>query len=571
MKCFIYCRQSVGTNEADDSLSLVTQKEECVKLAKAKGLTVLDIFEEPNKSGRLYPDGFEALASVDSVYKQWAKETKKTGKWRTQLGKMLRRLGEAGCVLCYDITRLHRSLRGSFLENLIIQELSKHKVKLITAKEGEIDFDKFSDSIVSTLTSQINSEQLLIQKEKSLKARKSLKERGEWCSACSKTFGYKSTGRKHEVEIDEKRAEVVREVFKLYAEGATFPEMAEAVGPKMLKLGTRVYKAHIFRMLRNPIYCGFYKGDDGRLIKSKPTEGKEIISFKLWKTAQEIYENRKRNPRRAYHNWLPLSGKIICGYCGYKMKINSTALYGLRYTCYGFRERGLPRSKSCRNSIIWKRDDRSVFGDTLLDVLMGLLPLYYMHKLDEASRSTEKAVELQDAEVKVMSTQAKIKTLTSSFVSGDIDESVYKQALVTLNKKLKDEKAVLDELNAVKGADDYTPTRLLFDLEALNAGDVNQADLEEAMRWTFKEITVWHDKVEISTPLGKVTFFTRRLGVKSKAKLFPFHFIAAGKGECDVVYNWKCREPNSEADIIDYENDGEVIGDFGRVRIWLVR
>jgi DNA invertase Pin-like site-specific DNA recombinase len=571
MKCFIYCRQSVGAAEADDSISLVTQKEECVKLARNKGFTVLDTFADPNTSGRLYPPTFDSLAAIDIVYQRWLKETKKTGKWRNGLGKLLKRLDEVEWVLCYDITRLHRSLRGSFLENMIIQELSSHGVKVMTVKEGEIDFSKFADSLVSTLTSQINSEQLLIQREKARKARQSLKERGEWCAACTKSFGYKSTGRKREAEIDEDKAEIVKTIFKMYTDGCTYPEIAEAIGPQMRKLGIGVFKTHIFRILRNPIYCGFYRGDDGELIKSKPNEGKELITFKMWKTAQEIYEQRKSTPRRAYKNWLPLSGKIKCGYCGDKMRINEVTGGFMRYTCISFQWKGLPHSASCKCNITWSRDVKHEYGDVLLDALMGLLPLYYFHKLEEANRSREKDTAIQEAEIKVMNTQAKIKTLTESFLEGQLDEAVYRSGLASLNKRLKEEKTMLDEASAMKPVEKYTPSKLLFDLEAINAGDVERSELEEAIRWTIKEVRVWKEKIEITTPKGKVVLPVERLGFRAKARLLPFHFIAAGKGECDVVYNWKCREPHSDEDIIDYEEDGKVIGDFGKVKVWLVR
>lgn len=570
MKCFIYCRQSVSTSsDPDDSMSLETQKNECLRLTKAKGLNVLEVFREPDTSGRLYPVGFEALAIIDSVYQRWLVETKKTGKWRPQLGKMLKRLNEVDYIVCYDLTRFHRSLNGSFLENMLIQTLSSANVKLLTVKEGEIDFSRFQDSLISTLTSQINAEQLRITKEKSKASMHMLKANGEWSGACFKSFGYRSTGRKREVEIDEEKAEIVKTVFRMYIEGQSFWYICKAVNQVLWVKWKRTFtKVHIARMLKNPIYCGYYYGDNNELIKAKPNAGKEIISFSTWKTAQEILAHRKVHPKRASVNWLPLSGKVYCGICGETMRVMPTGRT-VQYRCFSYSKHGFDKSASCKNGVSWTVKGSIECGDIMQDALMGLLPIYYMSRLEAAEADTSRMHEIEDAEITLINLQSKMQTMTQAFLDGTIDDSVYKPAINALSKKSKEAKEKIDELKRVANAEDYTATKLLFDIEALNAGDVEQIELEEAFRWVFKKVVIFPNYIEAHTPKGIVKIPTERRGQKL-IKCFPYHWIFADKKSADIVYNWKSREINDAEDVIDYEKEGKLIADFGRVRIWII-
>ena len=65
--CVLYQRQSSGTSDPKESLSIQVQEAECRKLAEKNGLEILGSFSDADLTGRAYPEGFEAIASIDSI------------------------------------------------------------------------------------------------------------------------------------------------------------------------------------------------------------------------------------------------------------------------------------------------------------------------------------------------------------------------------------------------------------------------------------------------------------------------------------------------------------------------
>lgn len=557
MKAFIYVRQSVGAAEADESLSLEVQEAECRKFAAANGIEIIDVFREPNKSGRLYPSGYEAIANADITYTRWVLETKKSGQWRSILGDMLRRLDEIQCIICYDITRLHRSLQGSFLENLIIQTLNLHGVKVLTIKEGEIDFKRFTDTLVTTLTSQINSEQLNIQREKSKASTARLKESGEWSGQCFKSFGYRSTGRKREVEIDPMKAEIVKTIYKMFIQGSTYWAISKAVNPDYYKAtGKTVWKPHMIRILKNPIYAGYYRNKAGELIKAKPNEGKEIIDFSTWKKAQDILNERKEHPRRAKVNWLPLSGRVFCGYCGDPMRASKCNKDFILYQCISRNKHGMSLKGGCKCGCIFSSERELEGGDYLLGAVSGLLPLYFMHKLKQTQGKA--STEVQDMEILLHNLKSRQSAVTTTFMDGLLDETAYASALKQISTKIKETTLRIDELKATATENDYTWRRLLIDLNALQDVQANE-DIEEAFRWTIEKVTVYRDKIRVKTPAGSIELPKKRIG---HANLFPSHQIAVGEDKSvAIIYYYG-----------DFTEEGWTpIGELGGIEYYLAK
>lgn len=85
-----------------------------------------------------------AKTAVESVFQKYAKETGRSY-FRKGLGEIFRRLDDISAICVYDVTRLFRPLNGSFLGNLIIQKLIEHDVKVLSVKEGLLDFSKQPD------------------------------------------------------------------------------------------------------------------------------------------------------------------------------------------------------------------------------------------------------------------------------------------------------------------------------------------------------------------------------------------------------------------------------------------
>ena len=156
-------------------------------------------------------------------------------------------------------------------------------------------------------------------------------------------YGYKkSETEKHKLLIDEKVAENVRLIFKMYVEGFSQDKIAKkltAMGvdtPKKykgLKVAINEWRNDsISRILRDPTYIGAliinkYKSDylTNKIIKTNKDEWKiiknthePIIDKELFDRVQVLLNNNFHKPKKKYEYLL--KDLVYCGHCGYKMQ-----------------------------------------------------------------------------------------------------------------------------------------------------------------------------------------------------------------------------------------------------------
>lgn len=502
MKAFILTRQSSSdSNDPEESLSLDVQVKECKALAKSKDIEVIDVFKEPNTSGRLFPQGYEALAAQDIIYMNWCRETRKIGQYRKGLGEILRRLDEVDCIICYDITRFFRPLNGSYLSNLLTQTLQANGVKLLTVREGEIDFSRFTDSLVSSLTSQINSEQLLIQRDKAKSALKKLRDAGEFHSGLSHAFGYRHTGRRFEVVIDEEEAKIVRDIFRLYNNSASMSEITQHIfrtyGEKYSSMCNNVA---LRRIIKKPVYAGYMFNSEGELIKCKQTEGKEIIDLATWLAAYKKYESRMtRTLRPKKDTWLPLSPYMWCGHCGSKMyiRIGDKGLYF--YACMRHLRIGGER---CGNAIDIDKDE--VYGVGLHQAIRPILLALAIEKMKNSKSTSEIESKISVIDMKLSENAKKEKKFTDMFMSASMSEEVYDNAMKELKQKNESLKKERMQLEREKQSDpttfEWTKLQMKF------RGDrLSNAEFETLANELIKKIVVFKEFIEVKTTMGDVT------------------------------------------------------------------
>lgn len=539
MKCICYLRQSSGENDPNDSLSIQVQEEECRKLAISKGYEIIKVIPEPNCSGRLYPSGYESLAAIDTVYQKFVKETGKKN-FRKGLGEIMNRLDEIDCIVVIDITRLFRPLTGSFLENLVLQKLVDHNVKVLSVKEGILDFSSFQTQLVNSLTSSINSSQLTLQREKSKAGLRKLKESGEWNSQCSSSFGYRGTGRKREVEIVPNRAEAVKLIYKLFLEGKRYFTIARAVAP-LLEDDPKsqvLYKPHMLRILRNPIYCGYYALDDGSLIKSKTMEGKELISYADWQKVQEMLDSHKTMNTGARKNFLPLSGKFECGYCGSKINAVTTNRTNVHMRCikHWFRNR-----ESCRCGITWKTIEAG--GAGLLDALYPLSMIWLLGRIqtnDEASASAAEKIQTQ-----IYNVDKKISQLQTMWLEDSIAPEAFKSSMKMLNDKRKELSKQLESIRQNAELESSSIGELQTMLKKCFAHTMTEGECELALRSTIEKVIIFRDKVEVMLTTGDKFELPVKKITKSKELPLPWIDVEEknDKPHYRICYSFKRLSP----------------------------
>ena len=502
MAVYVYGRQSAG--DEDRSISVEQQISNCKHLAEEKQMSVDGVFQDLNTSGRLYWSGAENLAQLDFVFQNWIRETKKKKKYRTGLGDLFEKLKSKDIIIVDDITRLYRPLTNSYLESALVQFLLSKQVKLITVKTGEVNLNNFNDNLINALQNRINDNQLSIQRQKAKDSISRLKLTGEHFPAIHKVFGYKWTGRKFEVEIDEEKAEIVRFIFSSFIGGASIISIAQTINGKWKRI---MRESSIKDILNRSLYCGYIEQKDGTLTVAKETKDKTIVDYNTWKLAREILDARKEHHARIKKRTHYFSGIIFCGYCGGKM--TSAVFKNSKYPCYLCKTHHIMKKESCSCGI--STETQYEMGLSLNECIEPLLIIGLLKKLNE---KTDNNKVLEDKKIELNNLLSQEKKITDLFLTGLIEEKTLLDTLAKSKGRKKTLQNDLIELENINKSDEY--------LRELRSKILNhkttKEEYSELVHRSIKQIKVFKDKIEVSTVEGLIVLPRR---VFSGMKVLP--------------------------------------------------
>lgn len=349
--CFIYCRQSSGCGDAENSLSIRQQLTNCLEKALKLELEVAGVFTDANISGKTYPAGkyFEETAAADKGFQTWFSQQSGSKKFRTGLGNLLERLEEVDFIIVDEITRLHRAAANSFLEQVLTFEITQADVKIIQVKGGTIDLKSFDQNLIHILKTRINDEQIANQKRKSIESRRKLKDSGIFCNV--KFYGAVYDGNK-KFHFDPEQAEVIRFAFDNFTAEKPFTQIIREINQKYSARlnGARCFYGSTLRhILTQPLYAGLMYNSTGQLIKCTNAPEALIPEEQFFK-AGAIIANRRYHaskPRSSEkRDLLIFSGFLRCRNCG----ANLVAVYDRRRLLYKCRN---DADAKCRRSRIF--------------------------------------------------------------------------------------------------------------------------------------------------------------------------------------------------------------------------
>ena len=142
-----------------------------------------------------------------------------------------------------------------------------------------------------------------------------------------------------ELVVNEKEAEIVRIIFKMYSQGNGY----KAIANYLNKFGYKTKKGNPFSLtaikdiLNNPVYIGKIRYNlrpnwsEKRRKGTNPNplivDGKHeaIIEQELWDKVQSMLQTSKGKPSRIYDGEFPLTGILKCPQCGAGMVIMRTS------------------------------------------------------------------------------------------------------------------------------------------------------------------------------------------------------------------------------------------------------
>ncbi|MBO7713621.1 MAG: recombinase family protein [Methanobrevibacter sp.] len=489
---YAYLRQS--STEGDRSVSCEQQLENINNYAKENGWTIKQSFEDKNVSGRLYPPQFTSLAEADLVYKQYLKETKKEGQWRTGLGKLFDKLKDGDTIIVDDLTRFYRPLTNSYLESALTQFLLSKQIRLITVKNGEVKLSSFNDNLINALQNRINDNQLTIQRQKSKASIARLYNAGELKQGLGQMIGYKPTGKKKEVEVDEVGAKIVKYIFKSYIEGKSLLQIVRDLN-KNFNMKSCVKS--IKNIIERPLYCGYMYDKQNNLIKAQQVQGKEIIDFNTWTTAKKIMDSRKTNNIKIKQYPLHWTGLCKCGICGSKMSvcINQQGKY-FSFRCMSHTIRS---KENCKISITANTLYNK--GLSLDDAIYPILILGLLKKLENSNNISAKD-QLEEKKIILTNIINAEQKMTEMFLNGLLDSKVYEQNLKKQQDKKKQVQQEIIQLEQDLAEDDSEKIRLLVNKIVGRALSFQQ--YQELIPLTIKDIIVYKERITVQTYYGDI-------------------------------------------------------------------
>jgi DNA invertase Pin-like site-specific DNA recombinase len=261
-----------------------------------------------------------------------ARSESKSGKsleGREELIKVMADAESGDIIGVYDNSRLGRDTA----DNLAIIKSLYLKGVRVQISSKILDPNNPEDELFFTIQSSVSTYNRKSQLLKS-KAGINLKKRnGDWVMR-GDLYGYRvvKQGGKTTISIEETEAEIVRLVYKHYAEGLSTNKITKLLNEQYSNRGGDFYTGSIRRLLRKPIYMGYYYKDQGSLSTTQRYTKQQveqnlvlsklypqIVNEESWWEVFNSYRYLPRTHARQYqHRWTAyeLSSIVHCAYCG---------------------------------------------------------------------------------------------------------------------------------------------------------------------------------------------------------------------------------------------------------------
>lgn len=418
----IYCRLSQDDGSAGESGSIQTQKTLLTQYCKEHNIHVADYYCDDGWSG----------TSFDRPEFQRMLEDIETGKINTVVVKDLSRFGREYAQM------------GLYIEHYFEEK----GIRFIAVAEG-IDSQKGLDNLVLPMTNVINS---LYARQASAKTKAAHRARaGSGMFIGSRApFGYqKDPNDRHHLIVDPEAAEVVKSIFRMFADGIGYVRMTKLLreqnvlnpqayfnqnNPDYYKTSDYWRKpfdwhaTSIRAILNNPVYLGKLvfgrsktKGFfDKRRVHTEESEWvvaenthEPLITQEQWDTVHQMMKARRRE--NGTGTVQPFAGLVKCADCGSslnlsydKRKERYTSFSCWVYKNYG-KERCTSHSIGCKtlNQLVLEDIRRNALearrhvGD-YMDMLLAIKEDRQKEEIERCRRELKKADKRMEELTKIL-------------------------------------------------------------------------------------------------------------------------------------------------------------------------
>lgn len=299
----------------------------------------------------------------------------------------------------------------------------------------------------------------------------------------SRIFGYRKDNKR--LVIDEKEAEMVRELFTLYAtDKYSMKQIEEIFWNKGYRNnnGKRICHSTMSNTISNPKYKGYYVGNKVKIVdmftkKQKFLPPEEWVMFKdetgeivpaivseeLWEQANEVLKRRSRdvkNRQNQCNHANLLTGKMYCTHCGklYYRKDSKDRKGNVlsRWICSGKIANG---TDSCPSFTIYEEEIKEVLYEVFKDTAEDAKRIIeeYTEMYSEILAKDSSSGELQKLKDRLSVLSKKKSKLLEYNIAGQISDRDF----VDMNKQITEESAeiysAVEEIeNELNSKEEYT-------------------------------------------------------------------------------------------------------------------
>jgi site-specific DNA recombinase len=292
--------------------------------------------------------------------------------------------GKLGCVVVYKLDRLSRSQKDTLY--LIEDVFNPNNVDFTSINEHMDTSTPMGRLMLGILSAFAQLERENIRE----RTRMGMKERvksGLWMGGGRVPFGY-DYDRENGILVPNADAETVKTIYRLYIQGYSLNHIAKITGLK--------YERLAYQVLTRKSNAGFicYNGNE-YMGRHEP-----IISLETYHTAMDCL--RERSVKRFKDSGHLLTGLVVCGRCGAKMRYQKWGKKGYKLVCYS-RDKSkahLVKNPDCDNAIVWADEiEQAVTSDLFSFCLEKQQP--------ETAGPQQSVLELLHEQQRVMSVKLK--------------------------------------------------------------------------------------------------------------------------------------------------------------------
>ena len=435
----IYCRLSQDDGSLGESGSIQTQKAILTQYCQEHHMEIVDCYCDDGWSGT----NFDRPA------------------FQRMIGDI--EAGRVNTVIVKDLSRFGREYAqmGLYIEHYFEEK----GVRFLSLAEN-IDSSQGLNNLVLPFTNVINSLYARQASEKTKAAHRARAKNGMFLGSRA-PYGYqKDPSDRHHLIVDPEAAEVVKEIFRMFADGIGYVRMTKILRERNI-LNPQAYfnqnnpdyykhsdywrkpfdwhATSVRAILNNPVYLGkltFGKTKTKGFFDKRrvPTEESDwivvehthepLVSQELWDTVHQMMKARRRENSSGHVQ--PFAGLVKCAGCGSSLNASYDKKKG-KYTgfsCWVYKNYGKQRCTS--HAIGWQTLNRLVLEDIRCNAQVAKLAaaryvgVLLRAKLEKEKGETVRAErELKKAEKRIGELDKILAKLYEDQALGKISEARY--------------------------------------------------------------------------------------------------------------------------------------------------